>query len=202
MPTAIERIRNNPDGFCQTTAVQTGPAGGQFAGVQDGGRCEITSRDVNNRLVALEATANRGTDYFFPWLQRSFTRVRVPKPVSDGTIVMTGGLNGCTLVVSEDDGAFHFYHDGDSKYLKQGDISGNVVARIGPNDYDPNDELYTVFSGINASYAKAGLSPEGAFDYGLYVFFVRVNGEFHACKSGVITIGAATGYPGGVIARF
>ena len=198
----VNKLRVNPSAVAQSTAIITGPTPGHFAGVQQGDRCSITATQVNSGLYSLNAVQHQGTDYFFPWLQRSFTWVRVPKPVSDGTIVLTGGVNGCTLVVSEDAGAYYFYHDGDSKYLKPGDIAGNVVSRIGPADYDPNDDLFTVFNGFVRSYAATGRDPGGAFDYGLYVFYVRVGGRFEAIKTGVISIGTPTGYVGNKIDEF
>ena len=204
MPSIIERLRVNPAAVCESNGIRTSPAGGSFSGTQEGGRCEIACTETGTGVYDLVATGGRGTDYFFPWLQRNYTWVKVPKDAADGTIVMTGGLNGCTIVVSEFGSDYYFYHDGDSKYLPSGTdkVKGAEVVRIVPDDYDPGDYVKSVFTSYLQSYAKAKMPIQGATDYGIFVIFVRVGGQFVACSSSVVSVGKPMALKGAEIRRF
>jgi len=198
------RTSSSPAALVKATAIRTQPASGSFVGTQSGGLCELTEASSGS-LVTLTATANKGTDYFYPWLQRSYGWVKVPDSVSDGTIVATGGLNGCTLIVSRKGSDLCFYHDGDSKYLPKGSksIEGDEIVRIAPNDYDPGDIVHKSFVATMASYSTRGLAmPSGDVSYGIYVLWVKTKGEFIAISSSVVAVGSPVALPGAEMARF
>ena len=202
----IQKLKtsNNPAAIVKATAIRTQPASGSFSGGQVGGVCELTESSTEGTYT-LTASANKGTDYFYPWLQRSFGWVKVPKSVSDGTIVATGGLNGCTLIVSTKGNDLFFYHDGDSKYLPLGStsIEGEEIIRIKPGDYDPGDVVHKSFVATMSSYSTRGLAiPSGDVSYGIYVIWVKVNGQFVAVSSSVVSIGSPVALPGEEVGRF
>ena len=201
----IDQLRLNPRPICVANGIRTGPEAGSFVGTQQGGQCQINEASDGTDVYTLTATAGAGTDYYFPWLQRSWTYVRVPQNVPNGTIVMTGGVNGCSLIVSDDHNDYVFYHDGDSKYLPVGSnkIVGNEIVRIVPADYDPNDYTQTVFTSYLQSYKKAKLPmPSGDISYGNFVLFVKVNGQFDACATAVLSLGKPMALKGHYILSF
>ncbi|MCC9600787.1 hypothetical protein LOC67_09440 [Stieleria sp. JC731] len=200
----LQSLRQSPAAIVKTNGIRSQPAGGSFAGVQQGGRCQITETS-SDRTFTLTATENSGTDYFYPWLQRSYGWVRVPKSVHDGVIVATGGLNGCSLIVSESGTDLYFYHDGDSKYLPLGStaIQGNEIVRIKPDDYDSGDVVHKSFTATLESYRDRKMPiPSGDLSYGIYIFWVKVNGEFIAVSSSIISVGTPISLPGAEITRF
>lgn len=200
----LANLRLNPAQVVRAGGVRTGPNAGSFSGVQVGGRCQL-AESVANGITTITAQENSGTDYYYPWLQRNYSYVVVPKNVHNGVIVATGGLNGCSLIVSESGANLYFYHDGDSKYLPVGSaaIQGNEIARIKPSDYDPGDVVYKSFSATLSSYSKRGLpAPSGEISYGIFVIWVKVGGNFVAVNSSVISIGTPISLPGDEIARF
>jgi hypothetical protein len=202
----IEKLRasSDPKVLVKSTAIRTGPALGSFSGTQIGGRCKISETNAGD-VYTLNATDNMGTDYFYPWLQRSFGWVKVPKSAPDGTIVATGGLNGCSLIVSTKGDDLYFYHDGDSKYLPvgSGSIVGNEIVRIRPNDYDAGDVVHKSFVATLSSYSARGLAmPSGDVSYGIFILWIKIKGEFIAVSSSVVSVGSPIALPGGEVGRF
>jgi hypothetical protein len=62
----------------------------------------------------------RGTgDYFFPYANGMgpVGACQVPDGCSDGTLVLTGGMNGCALQVDKHRGYKMWYHDANGKQL-------------------------------------------------------------------------------------
>lgn len=202
----IDKLRSSSDPklIVKSTAIRTGPAGKSFVGTQVGGRCELSETSTGG-VYTLSATENKGTDYFYPWLQRSFGWVKVPKSVPDGTIVATGGLNGCSLIVSRKGDDLYFYHDGDSKYLpvNSASIEGDEIIRIKPNDYDAGDVVHKSFVATMSSYSARGLAmPSGDVSYGIFVIWIKVSGEFVAVSSSVVSVGSPIALPGSEVGRF
>lgn len=203
MPNRLETLRRNPGAFTGVNGFRTMPNGRDFAGVSEGGLCTIVESRASEYVTDFKATAG-GSDYFFPWLQRGYTWVKVPKTVHTGVVVLTGGVNGCTLIVTESAGDYYFYHDGDSNYLPEGSdkLTGTEIARVTPEDYDPDDTARTVFAGLLSSHAKANMAVEGDVSYGSYVAFVKVETEFVAVSSTVLSLGKLMVLPGREVARF
>ena len=117
---SLATLRSDPQNACLRNVYRTGPAPGSFTGqgaIVEGGRCTIAATEVTTGVFDLKAIASNyaSTDYFYPWLRQGVGWVQIPKNVPDGTIVMTGGVNGCTLVVTEFLSNYFFYNDGDSK---------------------------------------------------------------------------------------
>lgn len=202
--TIINKLNTSadPSAIVKSTAIRTQPASGSFSDGQVGGLCELSESSTNG-VNTLTATANKGTDYLYPWLQRSYSWVKVPKDVADGTIVATGGLNGCTLVVSRKGGDLYFYHDGDSKHLPDESIEGEEIIRIAPADYDAGNVVHKSFVATLESYSKRGLPiPTGDVSYGIYIIWVKIKGEFIAVSSSVVAVGSPIAMPGKEMGRF
>lgn len=86
---------------CQYSVYRTGPAEKSFTEsgrLVAGGKCTIGGNDAGPGAHDLEAVANTysSTDFFYPWMRTGTGWVKVPKSVADGSVVMTGGVNGCT----------------------------------------------------------------------------------------------------------
>ena len=82
-----------------------------------------------------------GGDWFFPYRHKVGMCI-VPVGQPEGTLVLTGGMNGCTLTVYQHSGNFYFYHDNNGLYLRDmnpgppGELVCNVPYRSygGPLD--------------------------------------------------------------------
>jgi hypothetical protein len=186
-------LRIDPLTACTNNAYRTGPSPGSFNGqgaIVEGGRCTIASMQLAPRIFQLTATAaaNAGTDYFYPWLQRGIGWARVPRNVPNGTIVMTGGVNGCTLVVTEFMSDYYFYHDGDSSHLYRGLTTGREVARVAPRDYDPFDRGRKAFESELSTAASRGVRPAGDVSYGHFVLAIKNNGRFGMYATGLTSL--------------
>ncbi|MBM3508443.1 MAG: hypothetical protein FJX64_12315 [Alphaproteobacteria bacterium] len=199
---SIATLRSDPASACLRNVYRTGPAANSFNGqgaVVEGGGCSIDVKEAQTGVFDLKAVASgyASNDFFFPWLQRGVGWVKVRKSVPDGTLVITGGVNGCTLVVSEHQTDYYFYHDGDSKYLKPSMITGNEVARVTPNDYDPNGIGQKAFEAALAKAAGSGVKPVGDVSYGHFIVSVKKNGQFGMYVTGVMSLNGLTRLPGG-----
>lgn len=197
---SLATLRSDPQNACMRNVYRTGPAPGSFTGqgaIVEGGRCTIATKEVATGIFDLTAVASNyaSVDYFYPWLQRGVGWVQVPKTVPDGTIVMTGGVNGCTLVVTELLSNYFFYHDGDSRYLYPGLTTGNEVARVAPKDYDPMGCGQKAFEEALAQASRKGTRPVGDISYGHFVVAVKTNGRFGMYVTGVMSLNGLTKLP-------
>ena len=96
----------------------------------------VTLKATAEAGITRISLAPKGTDYFFPWVNRGVGEVEVPVGAPDGTIVVTGGMNGCSLHVTRDDKVLRFYHDADSKYLADFKrAKGDKLCRVEPSLY-------------------------------------------------------------------
>ena len=200
---SLALLRSDPMNACLANVYRTGPNPGSFTGagaMVEGGGCTIGSNEVNTGFFDLKATASNyaSYDYFYPWLQRGVGWVQVPKNAPDGTIVMTGGVNGCTMVVTELLSSYYFYHDGDSKYLYPGMTTGNEVARVSPKDYDPLGWANKIFQSKLHEGARAGVVPVGDVSYGHFVVAVKKDGRFGMYSTGVMSFNGLTKLPVGL----
>ena len=213
---SLETLRSDPAAASSRNVYRTGPASGSFTGagaMVQGGRCYISCSQIKNGnddsffdLKATEYTGGLGdtfwqaigttaNDYFYPWMRTGVGWVVVPKTVPNGTIVMTGGVNGCTIVVSENGANYYFYHDGDSRYLTAPMINGNVVATVRPKDYDPCDFGRSAFTGKLQASAQSGVQPMGDVSYGHFVVAVKKDNRFGLYMSGMISLNGLTRLP-------
>lgn len=82
---------------------------------------------------------------------------------------MTGGVNGCTIVVSEHGSDYYFYHDGDSKHLNLNAVRGNIVAKVTPKDYDCLNWGNKLFAKELYQASQKGVKPSGDTSYGHFI---------------------------------
>ena len=133
---ALALLRYNPEEACKNYGfvVEYDP---NFFFTHFGGKCKITASLLNDNVIKLYASMG-GNDYFFPYthLGGPAGRVQVPAGVDDGTLVLTGGMNGCSLQVMDHGNYKMFYHDANADQLAQEDIDGEQVCRLNYRDYD------------------------------------------------------------------
>lgn len=200
---SLKTLRVDPLNACMRNVYRTGPAPGSFTSqgaLVEGGRCSIGVTEVQTGIFDLKAVESSygSSDYFYPWMRTGIGWVQVPKNVPDGTIVMTGGVNGCTIVVTEYLSNYYFYHDGDSKYLYPGLTTGNEVARVAPKDYDPLGWGEKTFQNALGEAASAGIQPIGDVSYGHFVVAVKKDGRFGIYVTGVMSLNGLTKLPVGL----
>ena len=189
-------LRLLPIDACRANIYKAGPESGSFTNtgtLVEGGKCQINEEFVKPGMYHLKAKASdTGTDYFFPWLRTGVGYVKVPHAAPDGTVVLTGGVNGCSIVVSTLQNDYYFYHDGDSKCLIPGMVKGKEVARVGPDEYDPLNQARDQFSAALGTASGAGVKPAGDVSYGHFVLAVKKNGQFGLYSTGVMSLNGFT----------
>lgn len=137
--TPLQLLRHNPDAamgkfafFVDTRGFTTTKEGDHY---ESGGPAIIKERQSQNSVTCLTIEAG-GNDFYFPWVNGGVGKVIVPINPQDGTIVATGGMNGCALQVNQDDKYYYFYHDADGKNLgKLGQLPGKMVCRVDAASY-------------------------------------------------------------------
>ena len=89
-------------------------------------------------IVHLDATVNDigSPIYYFPYIRQKAGNVSIPNiNIPEGTIVATGGMNGCALEVRYYNDAYYFYHDANGvnmPLMKDGEVQ---LCRITSTDY-------------------------------------------------------------------
>lgn len=130
---SLSELRKNPDatitecGFVVENKLYTSNDQGGVCVLKD------TLIDRKNNVFLLEPTSGTG-DYFYPYRQQ-VGYCSVPIGISDGAIVLTGGMNGCSLAVYKNGGKFEFYHDTNGVNLAGRNPSGNQVCFIPYSSY-------------------------------------------------------------------
>ncbi len=208
---SLAALRTDPETSCLRNVYRTKPAPGSFAGrgsFVEGGLCSVAEVEVEPGIYDLVATEQYtgifasvtdyfrpSTDYFYPWLQTGVGWVKVPKAVPNGTIVLTGGVNGCRLVVTDSGADYYFYHDGDSKYLTGAMLTGNIVADVRPSHYDPLGIGNKIFEDALLNSIATQTDPSGDVSYGHFVIAVKLNGRFGMYKAGLMSFNGLTRLP-------
>ena len=102
-----------------------------------GGPCAIGCEDLGNGIYRLTAKQGNG-DFLFPYVNTAGGGVGsclVPILQSEGTIVVTGPMNGCSLHVYREAGqGFRFYHDLNGESLTN-PPPGVPVCRVDKYNY-------------------------------------------------------------------
>lgn len=197
---------------------------GQFAG-QGGGPCQFTTQGGGeggiSRITAMPVTAATvQPDYYFPYVTGGYGSVAVPMGSPAGTIVGTGAMNGCRLLVSRDDAnQLHFYHDANGQHLNLVNGGTHVAIPVTLPNGLPGSDLQKVLCDIPESkYAKGNrgfdLSVQRTQSSGAPVMFqhhliaIRRSDCWEVYNFGVLVSGPGTapeGYrdgPAKLVARF
>jgi hypothetical protein len=102
-----------------------------------GGVCLLGCESAGGNIYKLTANQGQG-DWLFPYINTAGGGVGVcvvPAGQVDGTIVVTGGMNGCSLQVNKSGNDFYFYHDNNGNSMKGKLTPGEVVCRVDYKDY-------------------------------------------------------------------
>lgn len=102
-----------------------------------GGACLLGCESAGGNIYRLTAKQGQG-DWLFPYINTSDGGVGVcvvPAGQVDGTLVVTGGMNGCSLQVNKSGDDFYFYHDNNGRSMKGKLTPGEVVCRVDYKDY-------------------------------------------------------------------
>ncbi|KVT66464.1 hypothetical protein WK56_29795 [Burkholderia ubonensis] len=110
-------------------------------GPQNGYRAKISATLVNGINEMTVAQSEGGADYFFPYIWEGTGNVAVGpvNGIAEGTIVVTGGMNGCALEVTTRNDQFVFYHDKNGYSMGKVRNAGTTVCRITSRAYWPNE---------------------------------------------------------------
>ena len=178
---ALALLRTDPDaalakyGFAVDSSVYT-------AGTIGGG-CLLHAESAGGNIFRLTAKQGAG-DYFFPYINTTDGGVGVcvvPKGQADGTIVATGGMNGCSLQVNKSGNDFYFYHDLNGSSMAGKLTPGTVVCRVDYKDYvGPLD--------IGSKLVHKYMSKNSKAGYEYYCITVHNGGKWKVYVSALIRV--------------
>lgn len=184
---ALALLRSHPVEACESYgfAVEYAP---EIVTAFQGGQCRITPSHLNDSVFRLRAEPGVG-DYFFPYTTGSLSATRtgrceVPFGLPNGTIVLTSGMNGCSLQVNKHDGYFMFYHDKNGNQLQHEPYTGAPVCRVDWRSYD--------FLGLGAFWAgqqfenRPGFTRSAEFFQSLIT--VKHGGRWLVVTTGILRI--------------
>jgi hypothetical protein len=154
-----------------------------FTNTTLGGSCLLSASKAGGNIYKLTARAGSG-DFLYPYINNSAGGVGVcvvPAGQPDGVIVVTGGMNGCSLQVNKSDSNFYFYHDNNGRSMKGKLTPGEVVCRVDYRDYagplDIGQKLVTQY-----------LSERVGAGYEYYCITVHHGGKWKVYVSALIRI--------------
>ncbi len=148
-----------------------------------GGICGLACEPAGGNIYKLTARQGSG-DYLFPYINSDQGGVGVcvvPAGRANGTLVVTGGMNGCALEVNKSGSDFYFYHDNNSTSLKGKLTPGEVVCRVNYKDYvGPLD--------IGQKLVDQYLTERVGAGYEYYCITVRSGGRWKVYVSALIRV--------------
>jgi hypothetical protein len=181
----LDQVRSNPDAAFEIYDFYVDASRSSVVSdgrVQTGGPCTILE-ECNRTLVTLKVGNLPGRDYYFPWKPSGVGIVEVPMAAPDGTIVVTGGMNGCSVEVIQRGSTLVFYHDADGCQMRNTvPVDGSPIFRRDYKEYAPHDIGYKTMDALKATRAY------------LYQFvFVKTGQIWKAFVSGVMLDGSQRG---------
>ena len=133
---ALDILRNDPETACKSYSFTVD--GGSMNANPTGGACTVSCEKINDQVYKLVVKAG-GIDFFFPYMNATTGGVgecTVPVGQRDGTLALTGSMNGCALQVNRNGNSFIFYHDSNGSSLAaRGNVPGAQVCRVEYKSY-------------------------------------------------------------------
>lgn len=160
-----------------------------------GGRCLLRCEPVNGDVYRLTAKQGHG-DWFYPYINGPDGGVGVcvvPIGQPEGTLVVTGGMNGCALQVNRSGNNFYFYHDLNGRSLQGKLTPGEVVCRVEYKDYAGPLDLASKMAAAagGRGYSFWGATYTSAMHEN-YLITVRRGGRWKVYISAVLRISNTT----------
>lgn len=101
--------------------------------------CSVQCAEIENNVFQLNISKG-GTDYYFPYVladSGGAGMCKIPFGVPDGTLALTGSMNGCALEVRRVSDGFLFYHDANGTCLANSPLQmGVLVCRVDAARYE------------------------------------------------------------------
>lgn len=201
----LDEVQRNPENaFSQMGFITEVDGSGYAQGGQKS--VEITCLDEQNQIYKWRVKNQPGNIYYFPYINGQGTddssgdsilgigHVIVPKGAPDGTIVVSGGMNGCALQVNIfDEGHLIFMHDQNAeaiksqasveRFIREQNFGGQfqaedlhdknkILCRVEPDHYMGRGNLHYTY---NVDKAEKPY-PEKDSYMAYYPFFVKVQG--------------------------
>ena len=156
-----------------------------YQNVTTGGACAIVCEPANGAVYKLTVRHGQG-DYFYPYVHVTSGGVGtcvVPTGQANGTLVVTGGMNGCALQVNRSGTDLHFYHDANSESMKGKVYPGNQVARV---EYDDYAGLLHLGEKTSIDYNRKAKGGKSGMAHEHYLITVRDGGRWKVFVSALL----------------
>lgn len=145
---ALSILRNNPTHACSCIGFLTKA---DEIRTKTGGPCTIRCAKIAENIFELDAKAG-GRDYYFPYIPGGLGTCEVPRTAPVGTIVLTGGMNGCVLQVDRINSHFLFIHDANGRHIRPNPPI--TVCRVDYCDYAGPPTSRGIGLGISFALSK------------------------------------------------
>ena len=102
--------------------------------------CSVRIKPEIQRGITVLKITPGGNDYYFPYVQGvGEVSVGATNNIPEGTIAVTGGMNGCALEATVKNNQFVFYHDQNGRCMNGVRNAGRTVCRITEASYWPQN---------------------------------------------------------------
>ncbi|MEM9056491.1 MAG: hypothetical protein AAGD86_03385 [Pseudomonadota bacterium] len=187
---ALASLRENPEATCTTKRFQV--VSKVFMNQNNGGPCKATCTRLSGDIFRIDVDSGTG-DYYFPYRTAGVGGLgscAVPRNAPDGTLVLTGAMNGCALVVQAlSDTVLMFTHDADGRHFNRSKADGKVLAEIKYADYaGPGEVAKAMFSHKSAEVMKKGKSMKSGAGFFYYLLTVKHGGKWKVYSSGTVKV--------------
>jgi hypothetical protein len=150
-----------------------------------GGPCAISCKSANGAVYQLTAKQGQG-DYFFPYVHVTSGGVGVcivPVGQAEGTMVVTGGMNGCALQVNRSGTDFYFYHDANGTSMMGKLTPGTVVCRV---NYDSYAGKMNLGDKISTEFNRAAVGGKSGMVHEYYLITIRSGGKWKVYSTALL----------------
>ena len=184
----LEKLKADPVSACQEYRFEVDS---DIYQVQNqGGECKISCSKAAGNIYILKASAGTGA-YYYPWRPSGVGGlgwVEVPKKAANGTLVITGGMNGCSLYVNDLGNQYIFTHDADGKHFNVANAPGKNVCKVTYKDYATPLELGRRLFEEKMKKALSLYKELGSVWFAYFLITVKHGGRWKVLASGVVNV--------------
>lgn len=186
----LTSLRRSPEATCQAKRFQVESK--VYMNQDAGGPCKVSCTRIAGDICRLKVDSGSG-DYYFPYRTAGVGGMGsclVPRNAANGTLVLTGAMNGCALVVQAlGTNVLVFTHDADGKHFKRDEAAGDVLAEVKYSDYAGANEFgKNMFMRKTSEVAAKGKEMKSGAGFFYYLLTIKHEGKWKVYTSGTVKV--------------